>query len=76
MDFVLAVLAAEVVFLAITRRGARKPTIGALLPNLAAGLFLVLALRSAVTGDGVLPIAAFLGAAGVAHLLDLRRRMH
>lgn len=75
MDFVLGVLAVEVVFVAVAlRRGKRTVRLKALWPNLAAGLFLVLALRSAVHGHGVLPIAGYLALAGVSHALDLRRR--
>lgn len=51
VDLVIAVLVIEVVVLAaVSRRFGRLPRLGALLPNLAAGLFLVLALRRASAG--------------------------
>ncbi len=43
--------------------------------NLAAGAFLLLALRGALVGAGWQAIAASLAAALVAHLMDLRRRL-
>jgi hypothetical protein len=46
----------------------------ALLPNLLAGVFLMLALRAALVGAGWQWIALALTAAWVAHLLDLLRR--
>ena len=75
VDLVLAVFGIEVVVLAVFgRRIRRLPALPALLPNLAAGLLLVLALRSAVHQDGTSLIALFLALGGLAHLLDLRAR--
>ena len=75
VDFVLAVFVIEVLVLAIFgRRFRRLPPLRTLLPNLAAGLLLVLALRSAVHQDGTPTIAVFLALGGLAHLLDLRAR--
>jgi hypothetical protein len=45
-----------------------------LLPNLLAGGALVLALRCALTPGLTLPALACLGAAGLGHAVDLRRR--
>lgn len=42
--------------------------------NLFSGLCLMLALRAALSDWGLLPILAFLLAAGVLHGLDIRRR--
>lgn len=75
VDLVIAVFVLEALVLAIvTRRKSRLPRFGLLVPNLAAGLFLVLALRSAVHGDGLPVIAGCLALAGLAHALDLRLR--
>ena len=75
VDLVLAVFVIEVLVLAaFGRRFRRLPSLRALLPNLAAGLLLVLALRSAVHQDGTPMIAGFLALGGLAHLLDLRAR--
>ncbi len=75
VDFVLAVVVVETIVLMIVgRRLTGQPPIRALLPNLAAGIFLVLALRSAVHGGGVVPIAACLALAGLAHVVDLLNR--
>jgi hypothetical protein len=54
------------------RRDVRPVDIAA---ALGAGLCLLLALRAALTNQGVPIIAAWLGAALVAHLLDLRFRL-
>ena len=75
VDLVIAVLAMEVVGLLVFRRRlVRLPATRRLLPNLAAGLFLVLAVRSAVHQDGAAAIGAFLALGGIAHWLDLRSR--
>ena len=44
------------------------------LVNLVSGLCLMLALRSALGSEGDWVVAAWLGAAGLAHAADLRRR--
>ncbi|ALV05515.1 hypothetical protein [Roseateles depolymerans] len=55
----------------LTRRPAGPP---GLVPNVLAGVSLVLALRLGLGGAGVLWVAACLAAAGVSHLFDLRAR--
>jgi hypothetical protein len=47
---------------------------GDFLPNLCAGAFLLLALRVTLGGGGWMPACGCLAAAGVAHLIDVRRR--
>lgn len=44
---------------------------GSFIANWLSGLFLILALRAALVGQGSGPIALFLGAAGLAHLGDI-----
>jgi len=75
VDLVLLLVALEAVaLLAGHRFFGRGPSPRALLPNLAAGASLLLALRVALTGAGDGPILACLLAALLAHLLDLRAR--
>ena len=75
VDVVLAVVVLEtIVLMVVGRRWTGRSPARSLLPNLAAGLFLVLALRSAVHGGGVVPIAACLALAGLSHLVDLLGR--
>jgi hypothetical protein len=74
VDFILALVLVEVVgfalFWAWKKRGLSPFT---LVPNLAAGACLLLAVRAALTGqDGLLTIA--LAGAGAAHVLDLAQR--
>ncbi len=45
-----------------------------LLANLAAGLFLLLALRAALTGAGWQAVALFLALGGLAHVVDMASR--
>ena len=71
---VLAALFVEAMALAILARRLRLPPFRRLLPNLAAGLFLTLALASAIRGAGVGAIALFVALGGIAHLLDLGTR--
>nr|WP_242477802.1 hypothetical protein [Rubrivivax gelatinosus] len=59
------------VFHARTGRGLAPRDFAA---NLCAGLALMLAVRAALAGAAWTWVAAGLAAAGVAHLLDLRRR--
>lgn len=70
VDLVLLVSLSELLWLA-WRRPAGLPH---LLPNLAAGLSLALALRLGLAGAGLPWVAPCLLAAGVAHWLDLRAR--
>lgn len=75
VDVVLAVVVLEtIVLMFVGRRLTGDSPIRSLLPNLAAGIFLVLALRLAVHGGSVVPIAACLALAGMAHVVDLRYR--
>ena len=74
VDLVLAVLGLEAILLALVARGGRRPSFAALLPNLAAGVFLVLAVRAAVLGLGAPWIGVFLALGGAAHVVDLRVR--
>lgn len=75
VDIVLALTALEAVALMAyhqwTGRGIAPLD---LLSTLAAGVFLMLALRAALTGAGWVWIAGCLVAALAAHLLDLARR--
>jgi hypothetical protein len=75
VDFAIAVAIVETLVLVLRhRRTGRGIAPADLLPNIAAGLCLMLALRAALAqaawGWIVLPLAA----SGVAHALDLRRR--
>jgi hypothetical protein len=62
---------ALVAYRRLTGRGPAPADVAAML---GAGLCLMLALRAALTGAAGGTIAVFLGAALVAHLVDLRRR--
>ena len=76
-DIILALVVLEAVALiAYWRVTGRGIAAADLLPNLAAGACLLLALRTAITGAGWIWTAAFLAAALVAHLADLARRWH
>jgi hypothetical protein len=75
VDFAIAFALVETLVLVLRYRRTRRGIAPAdLLPNIAAGLFLMLALRAALAqaawGWIVLPLAA----SGIAHALDLRRR--
>lgn len=68
-------MAAEAVVIFLYRRRTGRGLSGAdLLSVLLPGACLVLALRSALISGDVPAIAAFLSAAMVSHVLDLRRR--
>jgi hypothetical protein len=76
VDFAIAFALVETLVLVLRhRRTGRGIPPADLLPNIAAGLCLMLALRAALAqaawGWVVLPLAA----SGVAHALDLRRRL-
>ncbi|MBZ8139111.1 hypothetical protein CLD22_04240 [Rubrivivax gelatinosus] len=75
VDLVIAVTLLEAAVLAVfharTGRGLAPRDFAA---NLCAGLALMLAVRAALAGAPWTWVAAGLAAAGVAHLLDLRRR--
>ena len=75
LDVVISVLLLEIVLLlAWHRRTGGGVAPRALLPNLLAGLCLMLALRAALTGAHAAWLALALAAAGAAHLFDLRQR--
>jgi uncharacterized membrane protein len=77
VDVVLAVIALEVVAVAIHRRvTGRGIAVADLLANLASGICLLVALRAALTGQSWVWVAAALSASLVGHLLDLSRRLH
>ena len=75
VDLILVLVALEAVVLGYMRaRRGNGIEWRALLPNLLAGAALLLALRAAITGAAWPWIAAWLAAAGLAHLADLRTR--
>jgi hypothetical protein len=75
VDFILVVVALEAAVLLLywarTRRGIAPLD---LLPNLGAGVFLLLALRATLAGGGWMMASLCLSAAGLAHLTDVYRR--
>ena len=75
VDFILVVVfleaAALLVYWSRARRGISPRD---LLPNLCAGVFLLLALRATLAGSGWMLASVFLAAAGLAHLTDVTRR--
>jgi hypothetical protein len=72
VDLILGLVAVEaVVLLVLAARAARGPRARELVANLAAGVFLLLALRAALAGAAPVWIAASLVGALVAHLADL-----
>lgn len=74
-DVVLAVLAVEAALLVLWRRmRGRGPFFADMAGNLASGVFMVLALRAALTSAGALAIAACLSLSFLAHAYDLSRR--
>ena len=76
IDVVLAVLALEAaILLVVSRRHRRLPPFGKLLPNLAAGFFLVVALRGVASAGDPRILGLSLLAAGVAHAVDLAGRL-
>lgn len=75
IDVALLVLFLEALGFAFWRQFAgRGPEPRQILPNLAAGALLLLALRSCTAGTGGRVVLLFLGAALLAHLVDLRSR--
>ena len=74
-DLIVMLVAVEfAVLVAWGRRHGRGPGAASLAATLAAGLFLVLALRSALVGAGAQGIGPWLAAAFVAHLADMAIR--
>ena len=75
VDLVIALTICEGLFLYWLRRSTgRGLAVLDIIGNLAAGIFLMLALRAALVGDGWPAIALFLSLALIAHLWDLIRR--
>ena len=75
IDLILVLVLAEIIALAIYWRwGGKGIALANFLPNAAAGAFLLLALRVALTGYGWHAACLCLAAAGVAHIIDVSRR--
>lgn len=77
VDGILVIFAVEAVVLAwVGRRATRWPPFRALLPNLGAGLCLLLVIRNVAAGGSLFVNAGLLAAAGSCHVADLvvRRR--
>jgi len=72
VDLILALVALEALALIVLwRTTGRGPAPGRLLPNLAAGACLLLALRGALAGAGAGWVGVSLAAALAAHVVDL-----
>ena len=71
-DLILAVMALEAIFLGfyLKKRGLSRYILG-FWAALAAGAALVLALRTALTGGGLMVIVVCMGLSFVAHLIEL-----
>lgn len=77
IDAILVLVVIEGLGLVLVRRATgRGPRAGAVPAMLAAGFFLMLAVRLALAGAGEGALAACLLASLVAHLLDLAGRWH
>ena len=75
VDLIIALMVAEALVLGLLyRRTGKGVSLADLLPNMLAGLFLLLALRAALTGAPWTWIALSLIAALIAHLADVVRR--
>ena len=75
VDFILVVVVLEAAALLIYWSRARRGVAPLdLLPNLCAGVCLLLALRATLAGSGWMLASLFLAAAGLAHLTDVTRR--
>lgn len=74
-DVALAVIALEAALLGWFRRGRGAEALLDVGPFLAAGAGLLVALRAALAGSSTTVIVAALAFAGVAHVLDLARRL-
>lgn len=76
VEAILLLVLAEAILLALLlRRPPARRRLAPLLATLASGAALLLALRAALVGAGAVWIAAFLLAALVAHIVDLRLRL-
>jgi hypothetical protein len=75
VDFILVVVVLEAAVLLVYWSRARRGIAPRdLLPNLCAGVFLLLALRATLAGSGWMLACFFLAAAGLAHLTDVTQR--
>lgn len=75
VDLILLLIVLEVAAIMIYRRASgRGLALADLLPNVLAGAFLLLALRSSLADIGWMPISACLACAGIAHAIDIGRR--
>ncbi len=75
IDVILALVALEAAALVLYRRRTGKgPSVAQVAGLLFAGVFLMLALRAALTGAGWTSVAFWLSASLIAHLADLRQR--
>lgn len=73
VDLALAIIAVELVVIALSRR--KRPGHLALLPTVLSGLGLLLALRSALAGAAPGLTLAALSFGGLAHIADLALRL-
>ena len=77
VDLILLVVVLEAGFLLLYWRRVRRGIAPLdLLPNLCAGAFLLLALRTTLGGGGWMSASLCLASSGAAHLIDLYRRWH
>ena len=78
VDVALVITLVEVIVLWILsrRRSGRGIAIRALIANVGAGLFLMLAVRAALVGAAWPWLAGLFAAAGVSHAVDLALRWH
>jgi hypothetical protein len=75
VDLILLLVVLQTIALGLYWRWTRRGIAPAdLLPNVIAGACLLLALRLTLGGAGWMACCASLAAAGLAHLVDLRRR--
>lgn len=76
IDVILIVMAVEALLLIIYRVKKKSgPTVMETLANMASGAMIMLAVKSALTGNGWQTTATFLMAAFAAHLVDLTLRL-
>ncbi len=75
VDFILVLVLFEVILIAgYWRLTGRGVALADLLPNVMAGVFLMLALRTSLSGGGWMIVSGCLGCAGLAHVIDIGRR--
>ena len=76
IDFIIIIMALEMLFLLyIKQKTGGGPQIGEYLPHQLAGLFLLLALRSALTSSSMLLISSPLLGAFICHLFYLKTHL-